>query len=165
MATGRFARSGEQTFFNPEDAMTSIKHDGFNWRLVREYFRFTDSWMSEGQYERMLEIALASIGNDEDRNVLLDMLDLQYAVYLEQVALQERMLGMDANEDESVAFSERVMAYLQINSNNRPESSRSRRSARAAMFEIPPGQMIHHLLGDSSVPPTKGHAAQQEDQG
>mgnify|MGYP003383349433 CR=1 FL=1 len=151
-------------FFRPEDAMKAIEQDGFNWRLVREYFRFTDAWLSEGQYGKLLDLALASIENDVDRNVLLDMLDLEYAVFLEQVALQERMLGQAACDEESVAFGERVMAYLQINSNNRPGSNRSRKSARSALFEIPPGTLISRLLGESAAPATRDFTAQQEDQ-
>ena len=110
-------------FSRPEDAMKAIEQDGFNWRLVREYFRFSDEWLSEGQYGKMLELALASIEGDEGRHVLLDMLDLEYAVFLEQVALQERMLSKADCDEGSVAFGERVMAYLQINSNNRPGSN------------------------------------------
>jgi len=152
-------------FFRPEDAMKAIEQDGFNWRLVRDYFRFTDDWLSEGQYEKMLELALASIENDEGRNVLLDMLDLEYAVFLEQVALQERMLGEAACDEDSVAFGERVMAYLQSNSNNRPGSNWSRKSARSALFEIPPGTLILRLLGESAAPAARDLTAQQEDQG
>jgi len=152
-------------FFRPEDAMKSIEQDGFSWRLVREYFRFTDDWLSEGQYGKMLELALASIENDEGRNVLLDMLDLEYAVFLEQVALQERMLGKAACDEDSVAFGERVMAYLQINSNYRPGPNWSRKSARSALFEIPPGTLISRLLGESAAPATSNLTAQQKDQG
>ena len=150
MATNRFMRSREPIFFHPEEAMASIEKDGFNWRLVREYFRFTDNWLSEGQYGKLLDLALNSIGHDEGRNVLLDMLDLEYAVFLEQVALQERMLGRDACDVERVAFGDRVMAYLQCNANYRPASGLFRKSARSALFEIPPGTLIRRLLGGSS---------------
>jgi len=160
MVANRFVRFGEAMFSRPEEAMTSIEQDGFNWRFVREYFRFTDAWLSEGQYGKMLELALASIGEDVGRNILLDMLDLEYAVFLEQVALQERMLGEKACEEDSVAFGERVMAYLQINANHRPLSGRSRKSARSALFEISPGMLIDRLLGDSSI-----FQQQQDEQG
>lgn len=151
-------------FYRPEDAMKAIEQDGFSWRLVREYFRFTDDWLSEGEYGKMLDLALASIQSDEERNVLLDMLDLQYAVFLEQVALQEQMLGMAACDEDSVAFGERVMAYLQINSNSRPGANWSRKSARSALLEIPPGTLILRLLGESAAPATRDRIAQQEDQ-
>ncbi len=150
-------------FFNPDEALETIKKDGFDWRLVREYFRFTDDWMSEGQYGKLLEMALASINNDTGKDVLLDMLDLQYAIFLEQVALQERMIGKVACEEKSVAFGERVMAYLQINSNNRPASSNFRISARTALFDIRPGQMIQRLLGGSEAQEPRRHIAPSED--
>ena len=146
MALHRFSEDGTGMFFRPNEAIESINRHGFNWRWVREYFRFTDGWLSEGEYGRMLDAALTSIGNDVGRNTLLDMLDLQYAVFLEQVALQEQMLGPNACEEESVAFSERVMGYLQINANNRPDGLH-RKSARSALFEIAPGQLINRLLG------------------
>ncbi len=162
MVTRRFARFGEPMFLRPEDAMAALEKEGFDWRLVREYFRFTDDWLSEGQYGKMLDMALASLQNDEDRNVLLDMLDLEYAVFLEQVALQERMLGPAVCEEESVAFSERVMAYLQINANNRPSSTVFSKSARTVLLESPPGKLIHRLLGDLNTPVSK-RITQQED--
>jgi hypothetical protein len=65
--------------------------------------------------------------------------------------LQSRMLGPEACEEESVAFGERVMAYLQINANCRPSSTSLRKSARTALFEVPPGRLIHRLLGDPIV--------------
>jgi hypothetical protein len=151
MPLGRLVGNGGQAFFRPEEAIASIERDGFNWRLVREYFRFTDGWLSEGQYSNLLEKALASIGNDAGRNTLLDMLDLQYAVFLEQVALQERMLGEAECDRESVAFGERVMAYLQFNANCRPDRSH-RKSARTALFEIAPGQLINRLMGSPDDP-------------
>lgn len=147
-------RSGFEScvFHSPTEALAVIERDGFNWRLVREYFQFTDAWLSEGEYDCLLEAALRSIDSNEGQNTLLDMLDLQYAVFLEQVALQERMLGISACEDESVAFGERVMAYLQINSNHRPDSTRWRKSARSALLETPPGQLIQRLLGAVDQP-------------
>lgn len=162
MATNQFSRFGEPFFFRPDDALASIENEGFNWRLVREYFRFTDQWLSEGDYEKMLDKALASVGDDDGRNVLIDMLDLEYAVFLEQVALQEQMLGKLACEDENVAFVERVMAYLQINANNRPRSGEHRMSARSALLKIPPGQLIHRLLGNPDTSGS-GHNKQQDE--
>jgi hypothetical protein len=167
MVANRFVRSGDATFLRPEDAMASIEKDGFNWRLVREYFRFSDDWLSEGQYGRMLEMALASIDSDYGRNVLLDMLDLEYAVFLEQVSLQDRMVGGPTSDDEyeSVAFGERVMAYLQINANNRPMSNHSNKNARSALFQITPGTMIERLLGYAPASEWTVQIAQQSNEG
>jgi len=152
MPREQFSQKMDGHFSGSDAALEAIQKDGFDWRLVREYFRFTDDWMSEGEYDELLSAALASIADDAGKDVLLDMLDLQYAVFLEQVALQERMIGEVACEERSVAFGERVMAYLQINSNNRPATSNFRKSARTALFEIEPGQMIQRLLGGSQAP-------------
>jgi len=152
MTRDRFFLKRNGYFSNPNEALEAIQKYGLDWRLIREYFLFTDDWLSEGQYDELLATALVSINDDTGKDVLLDMLDLQYAIFLEQVALQERMIGEVACEEKSVAFGERVMAYLQINSNNRPATSNFRKSARTALFEIEPGQMIQRLLGGSQAP-------------
>ena len=163
MTRDRFSRKMDGHFSNPDEALESIQKDGFDWRLIRQYFRFTDDWLSDGQYGYLLEMALAFINNDAGKDVLLDMLDLQYAIFLEQVALQERMIGEVACEEKSVAFGERVMAYLQINSNNRPATSNFRKSARTALFEIEPGQLIQRLLGGSEAREPRRRIAPLED--
>ena len=163
MTRNRFSRKMDGYFSNPNEALEAIQKDGFDWRLIREYFRFTDDWLSEGQYDELLATALASINNVVEKDVLLDMLDLQYAIFLEQVALQERMIGKVACKEESVAFGERVMAYLEINSDKRPASTHLRKSARTALFEIVPGQMIHRLLGGSHTPEPIRSIAPAED--
>lgn len=151
MRSDLWDRHGRGEFNSPAEAMAAIEHDGFNWRLSRDYFRFTDSWLSESEYDRLLSVALRSIKVETNQNALLDMLDLQYAAFLEQVAIQERILDKDACIEESVAFGERVMAYLQINSNHRPISAPSQKSARTALFDIPPGQLINRLMGSQNT--------------
>jgi len=163
MQANRLGRFGEPMFLRPEDAMKAIEQDGFSWRLVREYFRFTDDWLSEGQYERMLELAMASIKSDTGRIALLDMLDLEYMVFLEQVAIQEQMLGKAACDEYSVAFGERVMGYLQINYNHRPQANWSRKSARSVLFGIPPGTLLPRLIGESSSSASSKITVYQED--
>jgi hypothetical protein len=162
MSTDRISPTTDGRFFSPGEAMEAIERDGFNWCLVRKYFKFTDEWLSEGQYDKMLAVALASIENDVGKDILLDMLDLQYAVFLEQVALQKSMLGEAECEENCIAFGERVMAYLQANANHRPRTTYSRKSARTALLEIPPGQMIQRLLGESSAPASMRGTALQE---
>ena len=163
MTREQFSRKMDGHFSGSDAALESIQKDGFDWRLVREYFRFTDDWMSEGEYDELLAAALASIADDAGKDVLLDMLDLQYAIFLEQVALQKRMIGKVAYEEKSVAFGERVMAYLEINSQYRPSSIDFRKSARTALFEIEPGQLIQRLLGGSQAPEPRRRNAPVED--
>lgn len=163
MTIDRFFLKKNGYFSNPNEALEAIQKDGFDWRLIREYFRFTDDWLSEGQYGELLGMALASINKDAGKDVLLDMLDLQYAIFLEQVALQERMIGEVACEEKSVAFGERVMAYLEINSQYRPSSIDFRKSARTALFEIEPGQLIQRLLGSSQTREPRRRNAPVED--
>jgi hypothetical protein len=162
---------GARILRRPEDEMESILQEGFDWRRIRDYFPFDDSWLSEGEYRRLLDTALKAITNPDDREALLDMLDLQYSVFLEQVALQDRILVRIAGEKaeaeealgaasarrsryhsieddvESAAFGERVMTYLQINSGYRRGTQMRRRSARSALLETLPGTLIDRLLG------------------
>ena len=163
MTIDRFFLKRNGYFSNPNEALEAIQKDGFDWRLVREYFRFTDDWMSEGEYDELLAAALASIADAAGKDVLLDMLDLQYAIFLEQVALQERMIGKVACEEKSVAFGERIMAYLELNSQYRPSSTEFRKSARTALFEIEPGQLIQRLLGRSQAREPRRRNAPVED--
>jgi hypothetical protein len=139
-------RLGIGHFDSPEEAIESVRRDGFDWRLLREYFRFTDDWLSEGAYDRLLSACLQAIGDDEDGSALIDMLDLQYAVLLAQGAVQDRLLNRRDDEG-GVIFGERVMAYLQLNATHRPRSLGRARSARSALLETPPGELIHRLLG------------------
>jgi hypothetical protein len=139
---------GDTVFRSGADAIASVERDGFDWKLLREYFRFNDSWLSEGQYDTLVSACLRSIDAPDDQHALIDMLDLQYAVFLEQVAVQQRMLGhVDDDEASPIAFGERVMAYLQINHNHRPDFGIGYRSARSALLETPPGHLIQRLLG------------------
>lgn len=163
MTRDRFFLKRNGYFSNPNEALEAIQKDGFDWRLIREYFRFTDDWMSEGEYDELLSAALASIADDAGKDVLLDMLDLQYAIFLEQVALQKRMIGKVACEEKSVAFGERVMAYLELNSQYRPSSTEFRKSTRTALFEIEPGQMIQRLLGGTEAQEPRSRIAPAED--
>jgi hypothetical protein len=142
---------GDPVFRSGADALASVERDGFDWKLLREYFPFTDSWLSEGQYDKLVSACLRSIDEPDDQVAMLDMLDLQYAVFLEQVAVQERMLGHEDDEEASpIAFGERVMAYLQINHNHRPDFGVGYRSARSALLETPPGHLIRRLLGKAA---------------
>jgi hypothetical protein len=151
MANDALWGRGDPGFLSGADAIASVERDGFDWKLIREYFRFTDSWLSEGQYEQLLSACLRSIEAPDGQQALLDTLDLQYAVFLEQVAVQERQLGhKDDDEALPVAFGERVIAYLQINHDYRPDLGIGYPSARTALLETPPGHLIRRLLGTAA---------------
>lgn len=159
----------ERFFASPYQAMDDIKTNGFDWHLVREYFKFTDSWLSEGEYSEMLGLALDSIKDRENKIVLLDMLDLQYTIFLEQVHLQEKILEQMfekisgkqkgrsyfergegnlmyvVDEDIYVAFGERVIGYLCINEKARICNSEDSKGAASSYSKIPPGSLAATL--------------------
>lgn len=96
----------------------NIYENGFDWHFVQEYFPFSDE-LSEGEYGQALEIALSSINEPSQRKRLLDMLDLQYALLIHHVGIQESMLSKNLWGRETIAFKERLSAYLQINLSSR----------------------------------------------
>jgi len=103
--------------------------------------------LSEGEYTSLLNAALETMPDSEARAALLAMLDLQFAVLLEQFSVQERFVGHNEFDGAPVACGERAMAYLQINSNCRWQFTRSRLSARTALLNTPAGHLIDRLLG------------------
>ena len=159
----------ERFFVSPYQAMDDIKTNGFDWHLVREYFKFTDSWLSEGEYSEMLGLALDSIEDRETKIVLLDMLDLQYTIFLAQVHLQEKILKQMfeknsgkkegrpyfvrgegdvmyvGDEDISVANGERVIGYLFANEAARIRNSEDSKGAASSYSKIPPGSLAANL--------------------
>jgi hypothetical protein len=148
-------------FSSPAEAMEEIRTKGFDWRLVREYFQFNDSWLSERQYSQMLNLSLASINCAEKKIILLDMLDLQYTVFLAQVYLQEKILNSGENsrtefiregdnffvvdESISIAFSDRVGNYLLINEEARIHNKELSKGAASTYGMIGPDHLAEYM--------------------
>ena len=114
---------------------------GFDWNYLHLYFPYSDRW-SEGEYETLLQESLLTIQSPDAKKDLLGMLDLQYAVLLEQMAIKEYRLNELGVKIIKGIFTERVMAYLQINSNFRNFNA----SARSALLKIAPGGLWSKLF-------------------
>jgi hypothetical protein len=69
-----------------------ITKKGFDWNYLHLYFPYSDRW-SEGEYETLLQESLLTIQSPDAKKDLLGMLDLQYAVLLEQMAIKEYRLN------------------------------------------------------------------------
>ena len=118
-----------------------ITKKGFDWNYLHLYFPYSDRW-SEGEYETLLQKSLLTIQSPDAKKDLLAMLDLQYAVLLEQMAIKEYRLNELGVKIIEGIFTERVMAYLQINSNFRTFNA----SARSALLKIAPGSLWTKLF-------------------
>ena len=126
---------------NIEILLSQLSRHGFSWNDLQDYFPFSDIW-SEGEYGRLLAASLVSIADEDERSHLLAQLDIQYAVMLEQLSIQEKFCEKSATKLENPIFGERVMGYLQINANERV----SGQSARAALLNIAPGGLWSKLF-------------------
>lgn len=124
-----------------EILLSQLSRHGFSWNDLQDYFPFSDLW-SEGEYERLLAASLVSIADEDERSHLLALLDLQYAVMLEQLSIQEKFCKKFSIELQNPIFAERVMGYLQINANERD----SGKSVRTALLNIAPGELWSKLF-------------------
>jgi len=133
-------------------AMTSLKENGFSWGLLREYFPFGDTGLREGNYERLLTSCLEGIDSEQEQNLLLDLLDVQAAIFLEQCWVQNEKLPMlksDFSSDvEPVLQAEChfASAWLQINSNHRGPKRGLNQNARNAMLNMVEGETLANRL-------------------
>jgi hypothetical protein len=135
-----FSWDCKEAFKTPKQAIDSVKSSGFDWGMLRQYFKFTDQWLREGEYQSLLNASFASLKEDQDRELLVQLLDLQYLVLLEQATFQSEKMG-----DESPFFFERVAAYLQINTNVR--NSHGLGNSRSLNHSMRSGDLYQRLLG------------------
>lgn len=131
----------KEKFKTPKQAIDSVKTSGFDWGMLKQYFRYTDQWLSEGEYSTLLHVSISSLAEIQDRERLLELLDLQYVVLLEQATFQTEKVG-----DNNLFFFERVSAYLQINLNVRNAFGLSR-TADLNHLQMRNGKLYQRLLG------------------
>jgi hypothetical protein len=112
----------------------------FSWPAFQRFFPFGDLSPTEGEYERRVLDALESLPTTEERNLLMDLLDTQWCVYLEQLWVQCDRAGSD--EHRPVGQAHFAAARLQINSNIRSDCGLVRKDARRAMLALPRGEML-----------------------
>lgn len=73
--------------------LDEIATKGFDWLAFERVFP-TDVWsIREGEYAEVLEAVLSALGSDEERDLLLDLLDAQWATYLERLWAMDQMSG------------------------------------------------------------------------
>ena len=112
--------------------MHVLGSEGFSWGRLREFFPFGDFSLREGQYQELVLAVIDRLSTDEDRNLLMDLLDTQWCVYVEQLWVQQ---GHTAR-DQFAGEAHFAVARLQIHSNVRLQKGLQRRDARRAMLAL-----------------------------
>lgn len=79
------------------DAETELAEQGFRWERFRETFSFGATEYGEGRYQRLVSEALKQLPNDRQREMLIALLDVQAAAFLEQAWVQNEFF--EAEED------------------------------------------------------------------
>jgi len=75
--------------------LDEIAANGFNWLDFERVFPADVLSIREGEYVLVLEAVLKALHSDEERDVLIDLLDAQWATYLKRLCEMDRMSGTD----------------------------------------------------------------------
>ena len=117
-----------------EEAISSIEKFGFNWSLFQNYFRFGDVLLRESNYQKLLVVSLESLKDFKDRVRLIAILDMQAAVFLEQVwVINEKS---EHEKEVDPISSHLALAWIQINDNLSHKFNLPRRNVRSLMLEL-----------------------------
>ena len=127
---------------NYESALQSLESDGFRWERIRDYFPFGDVALREGNYQRLVQAALAAIKKPDEQQLLLDLLDAQACVFTEQVWVANEMAEKGGIPQPFSIEAHFSTAWLQINSNLRFEHRLQPRDARSAMLKLQPPETL-----------------------
>ena len=118
-----------------EESIAELETRGFSWNRFRDYFPFGDISLREGNFQKLLTRVLETLATDADKQILLDLVDTQNAVFLEQVWVQNEKA--DSPEDRSFdAFGHFITAQLQITGNLRTTLNFSPRDIRRVMLNL-----------------------------
>jgi hypothetical protein len=120
---------------NFEDSLDSLNREGFSWQKFREYFPFGDISLREGNFQKLVGKLLDALPTKEQKELLLDMLDTQNAIFLEQVWLQNEQ-AEDTDDQPFKIYGHFISAQLQITSNFRYEHNLTSRDTRAIMLKL-----------------------------
>lgn len=129
-------------------ALAAIGAQGFRWDRFQEYFPFGNLELREGEYLSLVEAALESFATKDDRQLLLDLLDIQWCVFIEQVWV--------ANErtHDTLTGAEMAHARIAIGESLRRKHELPLRRVRKAMFRLREGDTLlqDFLLGNERKP-------------
>jgi len=112
----------------------------FDWQSFWQSFRFGDLSIREKDYADSVADALLSMPEHE-RVILLDLLDLQWIAYVEQLSI----LVDKGIKEEFAGRAEFAFARIQINENLRARFDINPRHLRSALLNIPSGTLLDRI--------------------
>jgi hypothetical protein len=136
----RFQGESEFSF---ERALRHIEQQGFRWDRFQALFPFGYLGIREGEYVQLVEAALRSISDAAEQSHFMDLLDMQWCTYLEQ------LWAMSSHSDEENAYVGEMHfadARLQIGSNIRRDFNLPQKDLRHVMMSIGGDDTLADLL-------------------
>ena len=129
--------------FSFERALRALAHQGLRWERFQALFPFGFLGLREGEYVQLVEAALRSISDTAEQSDFMDLLDMQWCTYLEQLWA---MSSFSNDESRFAGESERVNARLQIGSNIRRQYNLPKKDLRHVMLSIGGDDTLADLL-------------------
>lgn len=136
----RFQGESEFSF---ERALRHIEQQGFRWDRFQALFPFGYLGIREGEYAQLVEAALRSIDDVSEQSLFMDLLDLQWCTYLEQLWA---MASFSNEEDAYIGERYCVNARLQIDSNIRGDFDLPKKDLRHVMMSVGGDDTLADLL-------------------
>jgi hypothetical protein len=102
--------------FSLDEAKYTIESEGFDFTQLQALFPFGFLGIREGEYAELVEMALDSLSTPDDQTLLMDLLDVQWHVYCEQLGF-----ARDRSDDPEslVGLMHFAEARIQIDENVR----------------------------------------------
>ena len=122
-------------------ALISLEDEGFLWSKFRDYFPFGDISLREGNFQSLALKSLEQLEGNDQKELLLDMLDTQNCVFLEQVWLQNEQFQSEVDKPFPI-HGNFISAQLQITSNIRCELNLKRRDPRGVMLKLSETELL-----------------------
>lgn len=117
-----------------QSAFELLDKNGFQWSMFRDVFPFGDITLREGDFQKLVSRVIDYLNSDDDKELLLDMIDTQNCIFLEQVWLQNEK-AETANKPFPM-HGHIITAQLQITSNLRHKFELFDRNARNTMLNL-----------------------------
>ena len=132
-----------------EESISSINQFGFRWSLFQKYFCFGDTSLGEGNYQKLVIASLESLKDYKDKVRLISLLDMQAAVFLEQIWVMNEK-SKQKNEVDLIQ-SHIASAWIQINENISRSYKLPHRDMSSLMFRLDENESLVDRLNSKLV--------------
>lgn len=136
-------RYQEDDQFSFERALRELEHQGLRWERFQALFPFGFLRIREGEYVQLVEAALRSISDAAEQSHFMDLLDMQWCTYLEQLWA---MSSYTDEEDAYVGEMHFADARLQLGSNIRRDFNLPGKDLRKLMMSVGGDDTLADLL-------------------